>query len=509
MPTAVAALARQEFLHEALAALGELRHIARPHDRVGNLDFGTSEVLSCACRLADRWAESPLRSAPVEKRVRRSLGRLRQLRHSGMLVPPSLASAVARFRTPSTRSPGIAISRAPTRTTRSTRTSPTSRTSRPGGKEPYPNLADVPNAPDNALSDEESRRPAKEPRRRPLPTRNTPTRRCVPARRRRARSRQRRRRPPSPRPCRRTPARHRPPSRRGPAAPPPAVTPALPPASASCRHADRRRPKPPRRRTRPAPAPAPRAAVAATPVATPAPPVAAPQTAAVPSPSQLRRRPRSRRPNRRWSRPPSPSCRKARPRRRRRRRPICGHRPPRPRIGRRPTPWPRWLQASGAIVVVRGGSRDHLRQRLGDAVGSGARPPERGRRDAASAGRRHSHRRPRRTAKGDDPAQQELASLRLALNRAKAVAQVLGGEGIASRSIDVEAAPIRAGDTAAASAEIYLRALTAIRRASLRLTLRGPLRMRKVCTMVLILSGAGEDRVVEGRTSDPVLVSHP
>jgi outer membrane protein OmpA-like peptidoglycan-associated protein len=60
------------------------------------------------------------------------------------------------------------------------------------------------------------------------------------------------------------------------------------------------------------------------------------------------------------------------------------------------------------------------------------------------------------SAKGDDPAQQELASLRLALNRAKAVAQVLSGEGIASHSIDVEAAPIRAGDTAAASAEIYL-----------------------------------------------------
>ena len=54
-------------------------------------------------------------------------------------------------------------------------------------------------------------------------------------------------------------------------------------------------------------------------------------------------------------------------------------------------------------------------------------------------------------------AQQELASLTLALNRAKAVAQVLSGEGVSSQSIDVEAAPTGTGTAAAAAhAEVYL-----------------------------------------------------
>jgi outer membrane protein OmpA-like peptidoglycan-associated protein len=59
-------------------------------------------------------------------------------------------------------------------------------------------------------------------------------------------------------------------------------------------------------------------------------------------------------------------------------------------------------------------------------------------------------------AKGGTVAQQELASLSLALNRAKAVAQVLSGEGVAAQSIDVEAAPTLAGDASAARAEVYL-----------------------------------------------------
>lgn len=60
------------------------------------------------------------------------------------------------------------------------------------------------------------------------------------------------------------------------------------------------------------------------------------------------------------------------------------------------------------------------------------------------------------SAKGGTVADQELASLKLALNRAKAVAHVLGEEGVASQSIDVEAAPSRADDAAAARAEVYL-----------------------------------------------------
>jgi outer membrane protein OmpA-like peptidoglycan-associated protein len=58
--------------------------------------------------------------------------------------------------------------------------------------------------------------------------------------------------------------------------------------------------------------------------------------------------------------------------------------------------------------------------------------------------------------KGGDAAQQELASFRLALNRAKAVAQVLNGEGVAPHAIDVEAAPTHPGDAAATSAEVYI-----------------------------------------------------
>jgi outer membrane protein OmpA-like peptidoglycan-associated protein len=58
--------------------------------------------------------------------------------------------------------------------------------------------------------------------------------------------------------------------------------------------------------------------------------------------------------------------------------------------------------------------------------------------------------------KGGDLAQQELASFRLAINRAKAVAQVLTGEGVAAHSIAVEAAPTRPGDADAASAEVFL-----------------------------------------------------
>jgi len=58
--------------------------------------------------------------------------------------------------------------------------------------------------------------------------------------------------------------------------------------------------------------------------------------------------------------------------------------------------------------------------------------------------------------KGADTAQQELASFRLALNRAKAVAQALSGEGVAPHAIDVETAPTHPGDAAATSAEVYL-----------------------------------------------------
>ena len=59
-------------------------------------------------------------------------------------------------------------------------------------------------------------------------------------------------------------------------------------------------------------------------------------------------------------------------------------------------------------------------------------------------------------SKGGTVAQQELASLSLALHRAKAVAQALSSEGVASQSIDIEAAPTRVGESGGAIAEIYL-----------------------------------------------------
>jgi outer membrane protein OmpA-like peptidoglycan-associated protein len=59
-------------------------------------------------------------------------------------------------------------------------------------------------------------------------------------------------------------------------------------------------------------------------------------------------------------------------------------------------------------------------------------------------------------AKGASGTQPELDSLKLALNRAKIVAQVLSGDGVAAQSIAVEAAPIGIGEAPAAIAEVYL-----------------------------------------------------
>src|SRR5579885_2348346 len=52
--------------------------------------------------------------------------------------------------------------------------------------------------------------------------------------------------------------------------------------------------------------------------------------------------------------------------------------------------------------------------------------------------------------------QQQLDSFTLALSRARAVAQELGAEGVPANAIEVEAAPSRADDAAASSAEIFL-----------------------------------------------------
>jgi outer membrane protein OmpA-like peptidoglycan-associated protein len=59
-------------------------------------------------------------------------------------------------------------------------------------------------------------------------------------------------------------------------------------------------------------------------------------------------------------------------------------------------------------------------------------------------------------AKGATGAQPQLDSLKLALNRAKIVAQALSGDGVAAQAIAVEAAPIAIGEAPAASAEVYL-----------------------------------------------------
>lgn len=58
------------------------------------------------------------------------------------------------------------------------------------------------------------------------------------------------------------------------------------------------------------------------------------------------------------------------------------------------------------------------------------------------------------TARGEENARQELDGFTLALNRAKAVAQILSSEGVPSSQIMIEAAPSRAGD--ASIADIYL-----------------------------------------------------
>jgi outer membrane protein OmpA-like peptidoglycan-associated protein len=57
---------------------------------------------------------------------------------------------------------------------------------------------------------------------------------------------------------------------------------------------------------------------------------------------------------------------------------------------------------------------------------------------------------------GGDSGQQPLASFTLALNRAKAVAQVLSDEGVPSQSIAVETAPNHAGDATGSNAEVFL-----------------------------------------------------
>ncbi|HUZ72027.1 MAG TPA: OmpA family protein [Stellaceae bacterium] len=57
---------------------------------------------------------------------------------------------------------------------------------------------------------------------------------------------------------------------------------------------------------------------------------------------------------------------------------------------------------------------------------------------------------------GDDAMQKDLDSFNLALERAKAVASTLGADGVPPEAIAVEAAPTRADDAAAASAEVYL-----------------------------------------------------
>ena len=57
------------------------------------------------------------------------------------------------------------------------------------------------------------------------------------------------------------------------------------------------------------------------------------------------------------------------------------------------------------------------------------------------------------SARGEEDAEQRLDGFTLALNRAKAVAQILGSEGVPSKQILVEAAPSAAGD--ASIADIY------------------------------------------------------
>jgi outer membrane protein OmpA-like peptidoglycan-associated protein len=57
---------------------------------------------------------------------------------------------------------------------------------------------------------------------------------------------------------------------------------------------------------------------------------------------------------------------------------------------------------------------------------------------------------------GKDAPQQQIQALTLALDRAKAVAQVLSSEGVAAAAIAVEAAPSRAEDSAPPRAEVFL-----------------------------------------------------
>jgi outer membrane protein OmpA-like peptidoglycan-associated protein len=54
------------------------------------------------------------------------------------------------------------------------------------------------------------------------------------------------------------------------------------------------------------------------------------------------------------------------------------------------------------------------------------------------------------SARGEESAQQRLEGFTLALNRAKAVAQILSSEGVPSKQIAIEAAPGRAGDASIA-----------------------------------------------------------
>jgi len=62
---ALAVLAREEFHHQPLTALGDLRHVARPLDRVGYLDFGVARI----CHLYHPAASGKARRPPARRRL--------------------------------------------------------------------------------------------------------------------------------------------------------------------------------------------------------------------------------------------------------------------------------------------------------------------------------------------------------------------------------------------------------------------------------------------------------
>jgi outer membrane protein OmpA-like peptidoglycan-associated protein len=318
-----------------------------------------------------------------------------------------------------------------------------------GGKEPYPNLGDVPNAPDNALSeknrdaltkslaaDRSNAQYTDDQLRAGAPPPGT----VAPP-------------PPAPAVTRATPpntaaAATAKPS--GPAAPPPAVT---SPPSAPAAEAAAAPPKPAPRTAvteAPVPPPAPAAPLAAAP-ASAAPPSAAPPPAKpppaakeeAPQESSLATPTIAKLPEGETPAPPPPRPNLVPS-------PVAANRPPPNAVASIASGKVRESSSSVAVasIAFTAGSAtlsERERNRLSEVA---AMQHQQG-----GAIRVVGHAEP---AKGGDLAQQELASLRLALNRAKAVAQALGGEGVASQSIDVEAAPIRPGDSAAASTEIYL-----------------------------------------------------